>query len=286
MAEEHGKHDDHGGHEGGGGGHGGGPGGGHGPGAGHGGGEHEESGAPEWLISFADNVALMMGFFVILLAMNMGQKGSGTTEGESTSSRATDAEMLDFVIAVREAFNNKVDINSRDPADAPLIRRMLQRTSGEVREEGPQGESPGLQAPRPSDYEQISASVEFDDRETVVSSAGRATLIEAAEAMRDQNWVIEVRGHVSPFETMRNPVKAMELSHQRAVAAALVLVEGGVKWDHLRLVACGDHNRIVGRTFDRQQDRANQRVEIVITNQEIGPDPSSQAESPQASDAH
>jgi flagellar motor protein MotB len=150
---------------------------------------------------------------------------------------------------------------------------MLQRTSGEVREEGPQGESDSLQAPRPSDYEQVTAAVEFDDREAVLSSTGRATLIELARNLRDQHWVIEVRGHVSPFETMRNPVKAMTLSHERAVAAAIALVEGGIKWENLRLVACGDNNRVVGRTFDRQQDRANQRVEVVVTNQEVGPDP-------------
>ena len=63
-------HDEHGEHEEG---HGGGS-----HGGGHAAGGHEEGheGAPEWLISFADNVALMMGFFVILLAMNMGPKGS------------------------------------------------------------------------------------------------------------------------------------------------------------------------------------------------------------------
>lgn len=69
MADEHDSHGEEGGSHGGGG---------HGGGAPHGGGAHEEhEGAPEWLISFADNVALMMGFFVILLAMNMGPKGGG-----------------------------------------------------------------------------------------------------------------------------------------------------------------------------------------------------------------
>lgn len=264
MAEDHDKHDE--------GGHGSGHGGGHGPG-GHGGGEHEESGAPEWLISFADNVALMMGFFVILLALNMGPKGSGKTEADSTTDAEQTAEMLDFVLGVREAFNNKVDLDSKDPSDAPLIRRMLQRTSGAVREEGPQGESDSLQAPRPSDYEQITAAVDFDDRQSVLSQSARTTLLETARAIRDQHWIIEVRGHVSPFESMRNPVKGMELSYQRAQAAAVALIEGGLKWENLRLVACGDNARVVGRTFDRQEDRANQRVEIVVTNQTMAPDP-------------
>lgn len=267
MAEDHDKHDE--------GGHGGGHGGG-GHGGGHGGGEHEESGAPEWLISFADNAVLMMGFFVVLLAMNMGPKGGGNSEGEATSDASQNAQMLDLVIGIREAFNNKVDINSTDPSDAPLIRRMLQKTSGEVREEGPQGESDSLQAPRPSDYEQITAAVDFDDRQAIVSQSARTTLLETARAIRDQHWVIEVRGHASPFESMRNPLRGMELSYQRAQAAAVVLVEGGLKWESLRLVACGDFSRVVGRTFDRQEDRANQRVEVVVTNQTVAPDPNGQ----------
>ncbi|MCL4212087.1 MAG: hypothetical protein KJZ68_15650, partial [Phycisphaerales bacterium] len=48
-----------------------------GHGHGHGGGGHEEGheGAPEWLISFADMVMLMMGFFVILFALNVNPTG-------------------------------------------------------------------------------------------------------------------------------------------------------------------------------------------------------------------
>jgi len=215
----------------------------------------------------------MMGFFVILLAMNMAPKGTGKSVGPNTEDAKNTEEMLDFVLGIREAFNNKVDINSKDPTDAPLIRRMLQKTSGKTRQEGPQGKSEGLQAPRPGDFDKVTASVEFDDRGALLSAAARATLIDTASHLRDQRWIIEVRGHVSPFESMRSPVKAMALSHERAVAAATALVEGGIKWDNLRIVACGDSDRVVARTFDREQDRANQRVEIVVTNSTVGPDP-------------
>src|SRR5690349_16579558 len=111
-----------------GGGHGGG---GHG-GGGHGGGGHEEhEGAPEWLISFADNVTLMMGFFVIMLALNM--KPASSSGGESESKQAgsgTPAEVtLDTVLAIREAFNNPVKLDSKDPRELALIKRLLQRNS-------------------------------------------------------------------------------------------------------------------------------------------------------------
>src|SRR5207253_495923 len=84
----------------------------------HGGGGHEEAheGAPEWLISFADNVTLMMGFFVILLAVNMGPKGNGPTENpKQGDSQIPQPDLLDAQIAIREAFNNPVNLNSMDP---------------------------------------------------------------------------------------------------------------------------------------------------------------------------
>src|SRR6185295_16371327 len=100
MADEtHEKHGEGEGHGGGGGGHGGG---GHGGGGHGGGGGHEEGheGAPEWLISFADNVALIMGFFVILLAMNMAKKTAGGIGGEANmGGHPNEANsMIDFAI--------------------------------------------------------------------------------------------------------------------------------------------------------------------------------------------
>src|SRR6185503_8776216 len=102
-------------------GHGGGS---HGHGGGHGGGGHEEhEGAPEWLISFADNVALMMGFFVILLAMNM--KSPKTNSGIGGPDRqGGNLDQMDFVLALREAFN-PIDLDSHNPAEAEL--RKLKR---------------------------------------------------------------------------------------------------------------------------------------------------------------
>src|SRR5437773_3233542 len=99
---------------------------GHSGGGGHHGGGHEEAheGAPEWLISFADNVALMMGFFVILLAMNMAKPTLGGIGGAAKNTTDSSPEMEDFAIEVRKAFNVPVDINSTNPNEAPLVRRL------------------------------------------------------------------------------------------------------------------------------------------------------------------
>jgi hypothetical protein len=101
-------------------------------GGGHGGG-HEEGheGAPEWLISFADMVMLMMGFFVIMFAMNIQPKGGNAGGGgEQSDGVAAQPDMIDFAIAVRKAFHNDVDVTSDDPRDTMLIQRILASQHG------------------------------------------------------------------------------------------------------------------------------------------------------------
>lgn len=268
MADE--KHNEgHGGGEDHGGGHGGG---GHG-GGGHGGGEHEEhEGAPEWLISFADNVALMMGFFVILLAMNMKApvaKGGIGSEPDSTGVSAGDR--LDFIIALRQAFN-PIDMNSTNPAEAELRKRLRDRLGQRLVARQPEehGDAREAQAIRPTDFSNLGGDIPFDDNSESLTEAATKRARDIAARVRGQRYYIDVRGHASPTETYRNPEKAMALSYARAAAVAHVLTSNGVSWDQIRMVACGTGQPAVERSYE--EDHLNQRVEVIVTSDRL-PDP-------------
>lgn len=274
MADkDHDKHESHGD----GGGHGGGGHGGHG----HGGGGHEEAheGAPEWLISFADNVALMMGFFVILLAMNMAKPTTGGIGGEAKNGGMPEADLVDAAIAIRQAFNNPVDPDSVNPDEAELVQRVRKRLAeaAERREEGAAAEArtPGLrgqhedvQSIRPTDYYGFGGTVRFATGETKLTDADRAELENLIPHLRGVNTRIEVRGHVSAAEAFGRPDRGMRLAFDRAFVVAQALADSGIEWDRLHVIACADNDRVTPAAHDRAGHESNQRVEIISGNRE------------------
>lgn len=247
-------------------------------GGGHHGGGHEEheEGVPEWVVSFADNALLQMGFFVIMFAMNVGPKAKGDSDPESENAGQPTAAMLDAFIAIREGFNSPLDLNSSNPNDAPLIERMKERMNhGSQSNDGVPGKNPEQQAIKPSDFNKVTASVSFEQGSSILSSEAKETAGEVAKRLRGQRFIVEIRGHTSSLETGGEPAKGMPLAHARALAFATALIDSGagLKWSQLRVVACSDNERATPLAADRQQHRSNQRVEVVVTGDTIAPDP-------------
>ncbi|XVJ59753.1 MAG: OmpA family protein [Tepidisphaera sp.] len=230
--------------------------------------EHEEG----WIVSFADNVLLMMGFFVILLAMNMGPKGSSAS-GDSEGTGQPNAGVLDFAIAVREAFHNPVNLNSTATADQPLIRRLKERQSrGTERTRGPEGEDQKAQTVRHADWVGEDGYVTFADNEFQLSDTAKAAIRQFSENVAGTRWMVEIRGHASRWESWGDERKARFLSYERAWVVGNELIRHGVSWDQIRLVAGGDGEPF--RTISRdKQDRApNQRAELYVLNEQAPAD--------------
>jgi flagellar motor protein MotB len=228
--------------------------------------EHEEG----WIVSFADNVLLMMGFFVILLAMNMGPKGTS----DAAAAETAEDRLLDVAIAVREAFHNPVSLESADAADQPLIRRLRHRMNkGDVNTRAPDGESQSVQTVRPSDWAGDGGYVQFAERSTLLDEGGKRTIAQIAEKLVGGRWVIEVRGHASKWETWRDARKARDLSYERAYVVGYELTLRGVAWNQIRLVSCGDAIPVAPSARTSDEAQTNQRTEIMVLNETVPNDP-------------
>lgn len=248
----------------------------HGHGGGHHGGHgggHEEGheGAPEWMISFADNVALMMGFFVLLLALNMkpaASGGSGDSGGKGAES--VSPEMLDWVIGVRAAFNNPVDISSTDPRDQLLVQRLMVRAGrGQAVEPGPKGKFEETQTVRPSDYVGAGGVVSFEQGSSELSPEARAAAEDIARNLRGFTSVIELRGHTSAAEAHELANGGASLAYARALTVAEIIAAEGVEWRRLRLITCGAAEPLTAPAYDDSSHRSNQRVEVIVTDRSV-----------------
>ncbi|MCE9589862.1 MAG: OmpA family protein [Planctomycetes bacterium] len=245
--------------------HGGGGGHGHGADAGHE--EEHPEGAAEWIISFADNTALMMGFFVILLALNMGPKGGGASDGTGTGGSPSAAE-LDWALSIREGFNNPVRIDSTNPGEALLAHRLRERMSqAQAEDHGPRGNANKTQSIRPTDYHGIAAAIPFAARSTQLGEEARETLASVADHARGLRLMVEVRGHTSPAESQAFDDHGMSLSFSRAMVIARELENMGVEWQRMRIIASGDNERLRRSVYTGPGQETNQRVEVVLTNE-------------------
>jgi len=202
------------------------------------------------------------------MAMNLkpASGGAGGSSKEPGNPPPT-PETLDFAIAVREAFHNPVDPNSASPIDLPLIQRLIER-SGESKAEqdGRMGREHDVRSLRKSTYFSPAGSVPFDDDAAILSEEGREVLRQMQKVVRGHNLVIDIRGHVSAAEAFEQADRGMGLSYQRALCVAEALVAEGMPWVQLRVIACGDGERITPVAYDQASHRSNQRAEIIVTD--------------------
>ena len=227
--------------------------------------EEEHEGAPEWLISFADMVMLLMGFFVILFALNVQPKGGEAgAGGEEVEGMATQPLEIDpsLVEAIRRAFHSP--LNPSDPRDADVIRAIREQGEGDASTTGVDGEERRVRSPRDIEYYSGGINVPFAYRESTLDSEAIEALANFAVQHDGHRYVIEIRGHAAQPEAFNRPEQALDLAWERAKVVYTQLFNAGIAAERLRVMSAGVSEPQSARMGIQTRAEADQRAEVLL----------------------
>ena len=221
--------------------------------------EAAAAGAPAWMVTYGDMVTLLLTFFVLLLAM------SETEQNQ---------KMMDFMQAVKEAFGytggaqhlptEDVLVPKNVHAMTVLILPVHPEDLGYTSDEAQQGKRERVTNIRPDNHYQPGGWFRFAELSAELSEAEVARIAQYAEQLRGYTTLIEVRGYCS-----KRPVDGtdfadhMDLSIQRARAAAKALIENGINPQRILVVGAGTAQPITPSSADAGQRNRNDIVELI-----------------------
>lgn len=223
---------------------------------------------PLWMLTYADMMSLLLGFFILLVAMSeIKDKGKFESVAEQ----------------VREAFGSKGGGGAL-PTDSDPSLSLIERLEAlelHQRNKGPQNEGhatdPGMVGREQSVTKvreglqfAVGGRVTFEPGSADLTEEGRRQLRRVVELhkLRGTNNVIELRGHASPTEAAAAQGRDLwDLSFARVKAAEAYLTskEIGLRQERFRLTANADREPLVTRAYTAVEQEPNRRVEMVVS---------------------
>ncbi|MEX2299319.1 MAG: flagellar motor protein MotB [Bryobacterales bacterium] len=222
-------------------------------------------GAPEWMVTFADLMSLLLTFFILLLSFsNMEIVKFRTMAG-----------------SVRNALGLKSEF---DLADIPMGNKLLPYEDPKEGE-GNSGNTQGLREELEQMLQEagmpekasvrvtsrgvalyIEGDILFDSGSTAIRQEARPILDRLSELLPRVGYRVDVQGHTDaiPIATTAFPSN-WELSASRAGRAVRYFVEKGVPSERFRAIGLAETRPVA--TNDTAEGRANnRRVEFLFVN--------------------
>lgn len=228
--------------------------------------EHAEEHPDErWVISYADLVTLLLGFFILLYAttdqnvakMDSLARGLSSAFNVPVKEGASGESLFDGGTGIIPERNSRADI----PLDLEAIRKVIQQ---ETKRSGMQGKI-AVEKAEDRIILRLSDNLVFPSASSDIRPEAGPILAVVAKALGRNNNEVSVEGHTDniPLATDRYPSN-WELSSARATAVLRVLAEDhGV--DARRLVASGyGEHRPIASNLTPEGRAANRRADIVI----------------------
>ncbi len=226
-----------------------------------------EEGLPEWIMSYADMITILMAFFVVMYSMAGPPKDKKKEEAVFKS--------------LREQFGPRWPGSAGSGAGAFLGRNSIltkmmttggsktnNKKTGGSDTRAPLGDHPRVHTLRPGEQAVNGGILIFPESSSEISKDHLKQLQVAAEEIGGKPQKIEVRGHTS-----RRPVPKgspyrdnWDLAYARCRHTMEQLVAQGVDPKRIRLSVAADNEPLSGR-LDPLARSQNSRVEVFMLNE-------------------
>lgn len=227
-------------------------------------------GAPAWVITFADMMALLLCFFILL---------------QMFSELKRDREYQRVANAVKAAFGFTGQVGILPTEDVPLQSMIqaldtvtarwdeIEPNRSHVKDAGPTGpQARVLNVPAGLQFT-LGGPAMFTPGSATLTSEGLRAVAELGPLLAGRRNRIVVRGHAAnKYLSPTSPWQSLdELSFHRAMAVRSVLVDEGIDDRLLRLEAVGAREPINPRAYREAELADHRRVDIVLTEDLLEP---------------
>ncbi len=189
--------------------------------------ECPDEGSPDWIMSFADMVTILMAFFVVMYSMAPTGNGNARVDAVLRSLRHSFGP-FEHVWATSIYPRGSILGN---PGALPLDPAWA------LDDEGRRRRSPRAISEAPAASRPVGTTITFRDLEVKMSEAQRQALATAIEHLAGKPQRIEVRGHVprAPLQTGSEYQDQWDLAYARCRSVMAHLVSSGIDPKRIRL---------------------------------------------------
>jgi chemotaxis protein MotB len=228
--------------------------------------EEKPDGAPEWMVSFADMITIMMSFFVIMFALASGEKGKKDERQQAV------LDSLEYRFGPKWHPLASIGLMPGE-AIVPGEGNTMKLRTPPV-DEDPDGEMVRIRGkkkarifvPKSGDHAAVGGVIYFDQAGLELSDEQNERLRKLAEELAGKPQVIEILGHVSnrPMAADSTFRDGWDLAYARCRRVADLLATMRIEPQRLR-VAVSRGGAMPGLTETPDDSRLDVRIDIYLT---------------------
>lgn len=231
---------------------------------------HEsKSGHERWLVSYADFITLLFGFFVVMYSV------SQVSDKKYRALSETLASVFDGEVATQVQVEKLIDQASHEgqasgtvSAPEPLPTEVLANDLAESLVNLVKSGDVSILATKDSVEININANALFASASSDPSDSAKMTFKKVAEQLRPFDYDVEVAGHTDnvPINTQRFPSNWM-LSSARASSIVTLLATDGLAPARLKAAGFGEFQPVADNATEIGRSQ-NRRVVLTVTKPE------------------